>query len=865
MIMVDRWPTVGRAAQFEQVSAVLGDTDGPCGVVLAGAAGVGKTTLARATLAAWPGRCAWVAGTESAGSVPLGAFAHLVEPPPGLESAAVLRAARNSLVGDGPTMLIGVDDGHLLDRLSATLLHQLAATRSVRLVATVAWGAPAPDAITALWKDQLLTRIDLAPFDLGQTRQLLEAVLGGDIEDVTVDRIHQLAGGNPLYLRQLVEGALRGGRLGEVGGVWQLRGQPVITPQLGALVGGRLDALPALQRRVIDLVALHEPLPLPVVAEMAGREAVEAVERADLVALREGADGPVVAPAHPMYGEVARARLGGAAARRLRGELVDSLEAAGPKHVSDRLRLAALALDSDTPPHADEMLAAARDALRLGELELGERLARGALSANAGFAAVPLLANSLVWQGRSVEAEELLAAVDWESLSESRRVEWLLPRVGNLFWMLGRVGDADAILNQVRGTLTSASAIDVARAVSSMFVLHTGAPVRAIELAGEVLHSQTGRAARMWATMGLVLACARTGRFEEVEKLACGVVEQLVGYDYSQIRLGLVRAQILTRIMHFDLAGAESLARGIVDDAEQQQPARALGGVQLGLVAMKHGRVDLALDELRQSAAALAGAGSSWEFEATVGLCQAYAVSGRVDEAEQSLGRARELEGESTQLFAPELQIAQAWVCAARGNVAAAVEAARGASEIADRAGQRAVAVLAAHLGVRFGDRNAAGRLARLSAGLDAEYARLAVAHARAVESADAAALESISQTMESGGALLEAAEAAARAAVIHRRSGRHRREWEAAARARALADRCGGASTPALVEAQHPLPLTARELEVASMVARGMSNREIADRLVVSVRTVEGHIYHSCTKLDVADRAELAQAFIAQ
>ena len=43
-------------------------------------------------------------------------------------------------------------------------------------------------------------------------------------------------------------------------------------------------------------------------------------------------------------------------------------------------------------------------------------------------------------------------------------------------------------------------------------------------------------------------------------------------------------------------------------------------------------------------------------------------------------------------------------------------------------------------------------------------------------------------------------------------------------------------------------------------MVTAGLSNRQIADRLVVSVRTVEGHIYRACTKLDVSDRTELAE-----
>jgi DNA-binding CsgD family transcriptional regulator len=56
-----------------------------------------------------------------------------------------------------------------------------------------------------------------------------------------------------------------------------------------------------------------------------------------------------------------------------------------------------------------------------------------------------------------------------------------------------------------------------------------------------------------------------------------------------------------------------------------------------------------------------------------------------------------------------------------------------------------------------------------------------------------------------------------------------------------------------------HPLPLSIREREVANLVAGGLTNREIADRLVVSTRTVEGHIYRACIKLDVSERDDLA------
>ena len=52
---------------------------------------------------------------------------------------------------------------------------------------------------------------------------------------------------------------------------------------------------------------------------------------------------------------------------------------------------------------------------------------------------------------------------------------------------------------------------------------------------------------------------------------------------------------------------------------------------------------------------------------------------------------------------------------------------------------------------------------------------------------------------------------------------------------------------------------MTTREREIANLVAAGLSNKEIAHRLTVSVRTVEGHIYRACTKLDVADRSEIA------
>ncbi|MCP5026896.1 MAG: helix-turn-helix transcriptional regulator, partial [Actinomycetia bacterium] len=54
------------------------------------------------------------------------------------------------------------------------------------------------------------------------------------------------------------------------------------------------------------------------------------------------------------------------------------------------------------------------------------------------------------------------------------------------------------------------------------------------------------------------------------------------------------------------------------------------------------------------------------------------------------------------------------------------------------------------------------------------------------------------------------------------------------------------------------PLGLTAREREVAREVADGLTNREIAERLFISIRTVTSHLDHIYTKLSIGSRAEL-------
>jgi DNA-binding NarL/FixJ family response regulator len=106
---------------------------------------------------------------------------------------------------------------------------------------------------------------------------------------------------------------------------------------------------------------------------------------------------------------------------------------------------------------------------------------------------------------------------------------------------------------------------------------------------------------------------------------------------------------------------------------------------------------------------------------------------------------------------------------------------------------------------------------------------------------------------------VLAATEAMSAASQAYGRRGLQARARNTAARCDVLAEGCDGLRANWLQRDQESAALTTREREIATLAARGCTNREIADRLVVSVRTVEGHLYRAYAKLGVSNRDELA------
>jgi DNA-binding CsgD family transcriptional regulator len=156
---------------------------------------------------------------------------------------------------------------------------------------------------------------------------------------------------------------------------------------------------------------------------------------------------------------------------------------------------------------------------------------------------------------------------------------------------------------------------------------------------------------------------------------------------------------------------------------------------------------------------------------------------------------------------------------------------------------------------------NTSARMAELAEICDSPLVSARARHARAARARDAAGLASAASDFEALGAMLLAAEAAAGAAEAFGRAGDRRAAAASLRHSAALAAACEGAVTPALFHAHPAAPLSGREREIVRLAAEGLASKDIADRLFLSVRTVNNHLQHAYTKLGVSSRVGLAEA----
>jgi DNA-binding NarL/FixJ family response regulator len=866
------WPLVGRERQLGSIAELLADSSAG-GLVVAGAAGVGKTRVAREAAALAESRGStveWVRATASAATIPLGAFATLLPPAAGEAAGAELLARARQALAErvaGGRLVLCVDDGHLLDHGSAALLHQLVAAGEALAVVTVRADAPAPDAVVALWKDELCAFVELHELGRDELERLVGAALGGPVDGRTARELWDLTRGNPLFVRELVRYGIERDLLVSDGGIWRWRGDAAagIGTRLAEIVEARLEGLDATERSALELVAIGAPLEAALLDDLipAAASILEALERRELVEVRASGRRRLLDLAHPLHDEAIRARLPATRLDAVRRSLAGAVEATGARRRQDPLRVAAWRLESGSGGDPGLLAAAAERALAGLDWPLAERFARAAVDAGGGFGARLALGRALAGAGRAEEAERVLGDVEPLASTDPERAAVVTAIARNLFWGLTRAADAEAALRRGEEAVADADLRDELTALRVRLVAAGGEPVEALAAAEPLLRdSGSSDRARLHAAVATAEGLAMQGR---VEGALAVVDEWLPVARAHRDDLPLLEPTLLTeRALALRLAGrlieATEAAQAAYDADLPRRSAQntGLGAGTLGYVWLARGRVRTALRWLRESVALLRDADAvgmlSW---ALAGLAQAAAQAGEPEEASEA---AADMEGRPIghRGMEIELGLGRAWAAAAEGELSKARALAREAADLATSRGQSAYATRALYELARLGEPEDPKRLARAVHG---PFAPAAAAHAAALAARDGAALLDAAERFAALDMLLSAAEAADAAAAAHRDAGREASARSAELRAAALLAQCEDARPPTLAGPPVAAELTDREREIAMLAAGGLTSREIAERLVVSVRTVDNHLQRAYRKLGISRRGDLTQA----
>jgi len=861
------WPLVGRDEELEQIAEAYADRGRPA-VVISAAAGVGKSRLARESYGATQARNAlalWAQATASSATIPLGALAGVI--PDDVRSDDPLELVRGSAAalrarGEGQRVALVVDDAHLLDPASAALVLQLATTSGVFVVATIRSGEPTPDAIDALWKDTAALRLDLEQLRDEAIVALVETALAGPVEQATLQRIVDICAGNPLYAREVVVSALEGGRMRSDRGLWRLDGAPGPTVSLTALISRRIATVEADLRRLLELLALGEPLRLSELASLVSQETLEAGEARGMIVIAGPSADAAIRLAHPMYGEVIRSGLTVMRARAHRLVLAETIQRREPLGPDDALRAARWLLTAGAEIPSELLVEAAAAANLAGDPALGAELARRAIEAGAGLRAVLLLARAHTNRDRFGDAEAVLAAAEANAPGDLLALGYFEQRMHVLYWGLRRPDAARVFLERAAGWSGEPdwdAALTPWRVTIGGLDRGLGDQLESIreKLRQPGLDEHTRRG--LENTEGVALFFA--GRLREANEVARRLRPRppLRG-DLDSYALGLTV-----------MVGAESgeerptlraYIREVMEIAIREEDHETAGMAAFTLAAF-----DVDAGSYRDAARWLTEAEIHLDYKDSfdtvtsvralqvgIGCFTGEPAAARI--AAESMYRRIARNGPS-----PVLRI---WLACGEGWAARARSDAEGAESFRELAGPSADPTMRSrllHEALRAGARPAsiAPQLTELAEAGDSALMEARAAHASALARRDSAALIAAGEQLAGCGCVAAAVEAVAAAAREWLADGHHDSARRAAARARDLHPPDQGWDLPVIDGLDGiAVELTPRELQIATLAARGLSNPQIADELVLSVRTVETYVYRAMQKRGVSNRRDL-------
>ncbi len=189
-----------------------------CGAVIVGEHGAGKSFIAQRALEQLGDDflVVQVRGSSISSKLPYGALSvllneldssHLEHPLMVLRGLTQLLHTR----AQGRSVVLFVDNAHDLDELSTMMVAQLCAGGHVLLLAACVDLPNLGSDIMGLWKDDLLRRVDLGPFDFSETADSLAQEYGGHFSHTAARALWNASGGNALFLHSLATGTDQAG------------------------------------------------------------------------------------------------------------------------------------------------------------------------------------------------------------------------------------------------------------------------------------------------------------------------------------------------------------------------------------------------------------------------------------------------------------------------------------------------------------------------------------------------------------------------------------------------------------------------------------------------------------------------------
>jgi len=837
------------------------------------------------------------------------------------QAGHAVRALLELLSADQRVVLV-LDDVHWADQASLELVVHLL-HRPVPATAIVLAFRPAQaprilrQGVADACASATCAEVALGPLRRADADPLLAAIGSAERRD----SIYRESGGNPFYLEQLVRAAASDA---SPQGDADLADVPVAVSRA---LAAELDALPPATRLVVDAAAVAgEPFSSDLVCAITEREPGP-VRAAFDDALARGLLARTRVPGrfafrHPIvrravYASAPPAWLLGAHERA--AETLAVLGARAPSRAHH------VELSGRMDPEATRLLVeAGRQTARVAPASAVRwyQAALRTLPLGAGaeqrLALLAPLAATLTASGQLEPARETLFAV-LELMPADQTDLRLRPLVATALIerVLGRTGSARSLLLQALeqcGDRQSAAvaALELELAADRYFAadwpaMEIGAraaltkarqcgDASLIAAAGAVLGLAEVNAGRAAAARGRVTEAAQLiDRLPDSElRLHLGAVHwvgwcehHLELYDdvLRHYELGLALGAstgqrhllipmllgfVITHTWKGHLAAATSAAHEAIQSAQLvgAEPLIELTAALRCWLSVRTGGLSEAIAACVAVATDPPGAGDGERTPGNGGphalLTQTWLGEARIEDGEPAPGR-EAIVAAAGGAELPAIEPSQrAYVCElltraelALGERATAERWGRMAEQSADDLGLRGPSAWAlrarAELALADGDRTAAAQLALASAEkagdthpLERERSRLLAGRALAL-AGDAAGIE-----------LLEESHAALGEFGAHRLQALAARELRAHGRHVARTARAARGTGELAA-------LTGRELEVATLVAEHLTNRQIADRLVLSPKTIERHMDHIFTKLDVGSRGAVARLVLTQ